>query len=134
MEKPNIFQELEFFLKEPINIDIKNILMKSGFDTKSALLGLNSQSIEEIEDYANKNRSVLESTSYENMETFKFKPGHKCVIKHLANTIKLLEKYESDGNMQQTPPEYSLIMKTFIETVASNHGKAPNGFRYADIN
>lgn len=134
MEKENIFCKLESFLREPINIDIINILMRSGYDCKLALLGLNKESVEEIETYANKNRSVLENTSYQNMKEFSFKPGHKCIIIDLPNQIRLLEKAESDEKMQYRMSDFSLILKTFIETAELNHGRDPKGYRYNDIN
>lgn len=65
MDEENIFHKWEQFSKEPINVDIKN-----GFDCKSALSCLNKESIEEIEHYANKNRSILENTLYQNMKKF----------------------------------------------------------------
>lgn len=68
------------------------------------------------------------------MKTFAFKPGHKSAIIHLANQTKLLEKVEADVNMQYKMSDFSLILKTFIETAESNYGRDPKGFRYNDIN
>lgn len=134
METQNIFCKLEKVLKEPINVDIINILMKSDFDSKSSLLGLNSESIKEVEQYANKNRTVIENTSYQNMKKFSFKPGHKCTIIDLPNQVKRLEKSEADENMPSKMSDFSLILKTYIDTAESNHGREPKGFRYNDIN
>ena len=44
MDNINIFHKLEGFLKEPINIGIINILMRSGFDSKLALLSIKKSS------------------------------------------------------------------------------------------
>lgn len=44
---------------------------------------------------------------------------------------KLLEA-KVDGIVQYN--DFSLIMKTFIESAQSNYGRHPNGLRYNDIN
>lgn len=134
MNNQNIFRKLEEVLKEPINIDIINILTRSGFDSKVALSCLNLDSIIEIEQYANEDRSVLEGTSYQNMKTFMFKPGHKIVILNLAEQIKILQKSEDDGNSHGKMSDFSIVLKTFIDTAESNLEKDPRGFRYNEIN
>lgn len=134
MDMEDIFCKLEKFLKEPMNVDIKNILTNSGFDCKSALLGLNAESINEIEQYANKNRSVLVNTSYQNMKKFSFKPGHKYTIIDLPNQVKRMEESQDEKNMQSDMSDFSLVLKTYIDTAESNLGKNPKGFRYNDVN
>ena len=59
-----VFCEFEKFLNEEISVDIKAILSRSGFDSKTAISCINNEFISEIEQYAKKNRSVLENTSY----------------------------------------------------------------------
>lgn len=133
MDNENIFQELEKVLKETIDVDIKKILLECGFDCKLAVSSLDKEGIKEIEQYANEDRSVLKDTSYENMKTFVFKPGHKLSILQLANEAKNILKAKVDGRMEQYN-DFSLILKTFIETAQSNYGRHPKGFRYNDIN
>ena len=54
IDKENIFKECEQLLKEPIDVDIKRILVRSDFESKLAFLGVNKDSIiQEIEQYAN---------------------------------------------------------------------------------
>lgn len=131
----NIYHKLQKLLKEPIHIDIINILVRSGFDSKSALLGINTNIvIQEIEQYANEDRSVLEGTSYQNMKTFMFKPGHKHTILYLAEQVKLLDKADADENKEHNMSDFSIVLRTFIETVETNYERDPRGFRYNDIN
>lgn len=94
MEKQNIF--FENMLGENIDVNIINILIRSGFDSESAFLGTKPENIiEEVEEYANEYRSILEGTSYQNMEKFKFKPGHKTTVFHLINQVKLMKKVDT---------------------------------------
>lgn len=136
MEKQNIFySKFEKLLGENIDADIVNILIRSGFDSESSFLGTNPESIiEEVEEYANEYRSTLEGTSYQNMEKFKFKPGHKTTIFHLTNQVKLMKKLEADENPQSRMSDFSLILRTFVETAESNHGRHSNALRYNEIN
>ena len=60
MNKEYIFQELEKLLKETINVNVVQILMKFGFDSKLAVCNLHRESIKEIEQYANEDRTDLE--------------------------------------------------------------------------
>lgn len=130
----NIFNKLQFFLKDTISVDVINILLRSGFDSKLSLSSLNTDTINEIEQYAKENRSVLEGTSYQNVETFKFKPGHRAILLQLANQVQNFEEAEEDVKKQLKMSEFSLVLKTFIETAELNHGRHPNGFRYNEIN
>lgn len=130
-----VFLELEKYLKERIPADIKQILELSGFETESSLmfkLFIDSQTIEEIEQFANENKVILQNTAYEKVCHFKFKPGHKCILLQLPNQIKILG--ESQISLPTKMNDFSQILKTFIETAETNFGKPPNGFRYNDIN
>lgn len=134
MEKDNIFHEFEKNFNDKISDDIKKILLRSGFDSKSSILGLNTDVIKDIEQFANEDRSVLEGTSYENMGEFKFKPGHKIAILHLANQVKQLIESGFDEREKNELCDFSIVLKSFIDTATSNSGRKPNGFRYNEIN
>lgn len=97
-------------------------------------MGLNSESIEAIEQFANEDRTVLKGTSYENMKEFKFKSGHKITLLHLASKANDLLEAAAVGNQQYKMCDFSLILKTFIETAEANSGKNLNAFRYDEIN
>lgn len=121
-------------MNEKIPDDIKQILEQSGYETESSLLCINNENIADIETFANENRAILQNTSYENTNKFKFKPGHKLIILQLPNQIKLLRESQSKNSLQSNKNNFSQILKTFIETAESNFEKQPNGFRYDMIN
>lgn len=132
MDKNNIFVELEKVLEEPISTDIVKILLRSGFDSKLSISGLNSEIIKDIEQFANEDSTILKETSYENMEKFMFKPGHKLFLLRLAKKVNgFLEKASVEN---QKTCNFSTVLRTFIETAEVNKGKSANNFRYDKIN
>lgn len=121
-------------MNEKVPTDVKTILNRSGFDCISALEQIDEAIILEIEQYANENDSVLEETSYQNMKKFKFKPGHKVAILCLADQTKKFKQAESNQNKQCKVTDVPFILKTFIDTMETNNGKDPKGYRYNDAN
>lgn len=105
---------------------MRQILERCEFNTDLALCSINEQYIAEIEDYANKNPYVLKNTIYENVQNFKFKPGHKAVIRQLPNQIELMKKAKSSQNLPTTNSDFSFMLKTFIDTAESNYGSEFN--------
>lgn len=95
---------------------------------------INNETITEIENYVNDNLTALENTSYQDVNVFKFKPGHKSYLLQLPNQIEMLRESQSKDSLQFKMCNFSQILKTFIETAESNFGRKPNGFRYNDIN
>lgn len=89
------------------------------------------EKIADIEEYANENREILKNTSYENVGTFKFKPGHKAFIAGLPKQIQLIK--EANKSEHTNNHSFSYILKTLIDTAVSNSEKNPNGFRYNEI-
>lgn len=71
------FQELRNILKENVPIDIETILNRCGFDTELSFLSITSDTLIEIEEYINEDRSFLQGTSY-----------HKIFLLNLPDQIK----------------------------------------------
>lgn len=122
-------------MNEKFPFDIKHILEESGFDTELSLLAINNEIIADIERHVNNNREILKETSYQNVLTFKFKPGHKAFIVQLPSLIEHLR----DSNPEEVikfseKTEFSLILRTFIQTAESNGGKHPKAYRYNETN
>lgn len=138
MERSNIFHNLETITNEKIDPDVIKILIECGYDTRAAWLGLNHGCLDtfitDIEQYTNDNRTVLEGTSYENIATFKLKPGHKSILFRLADQMKLLDKADDINKKPCDVINFSTILRAFIETAETNMGKDPRGFRYSEIN
>lgn len=83
-----LFSEIENLINEKIPTDIKLILEECAFDTELSLLALDDKVVSDIESHVNSDRELLRNTSYENVNHFKFKPGHKIFLLQMPNYIK----------------------------------------------
>lgn len=108
------------------------ILERNGFDTKLALQSIDQDVIAEIEQQANEDRSILINTSYEQVQHFKFKPGHRILLLNLSKQAQLWN--DANEKMPCKMSDFSCILREFIETAESNAGKHPKGFRYNETN
>lgn len=127
-----MFLELEKLLKEKIPKDIVKILDACSFDTDLSFWAITAETIDDIEEFVNDDLSVLENTSYEGVNKFKLKPGHKSFILNLPIRLTYLKEKQIDEPCKIS--EFSQILRTFIETAEANFGNHPNGFRYDQIN
>lgn len=79
-------------LKEKLPSTLEKILIESSFDTETSILGIDSDIIAEIESFVNDNKHILENTEYDcvvkSNTNFKFKPGHRSVLKLLPKSLK----------------------------------------------
>lgn len=117
-------------MNEKIPNDIVCILEKCGFDSQLALQSIDYDVIAEIEEFVNEDRSILKNTSYEHIENFKFKPGHRMFLLNLATRMQLW----TDTKIEANPSNFSYILRTFIETADGNFGKHPKGCRFNEVN
>lgn len=118
---------MEIYLKENIPNDIELILERNGFDSKLALESLDENLIAEIEQQANDDRSILANTSYENVVTFKFKPGHRIYLLNLRKQMNLWSEAE---NVSHDTSAFSYMLQKFVQTAEAHVGKHPKGCRY----
>lgn len=114
-------------MKENIPNDIELILQRNGFDSKLALESLDEDLIAEIEQQANDDRSILTSTSYENVATFKFKPGHRIFLLNLKKQVNLWNETEM---VSRDTSLFSYMLRKFIQSAEENAGAQPKGRRY----
>lgn len=129
-----MFSELELFMNQTIPSDIKHILIQTSFENELSLLGIDDEIIADIELYVNENKDILKNTSYEKVEVFKFKPGHKTFILQMANQVKQKREEKTSKSVEFESNEFSHILKAYIDTAQANKGRHPNGFRYNEIN
>lgn len=105
--------------------------MESGFDTNLSLQNIVPETINDIEEYINENPIILKKTSYKDVNTFKFNPGHKRFIlnlpKKISGPLKTTEKEEF------IPSDFSFILQNLIETAKQNSSRHPKGFRYSEV-
>lgn len=129
-----MISELEKFFGDKFSEDLEYILKESGFENEQSLLGINMEIINDIEKYLNENKSILQNTSFKNVADFSFKPGQKAFLLALPNQIKQMRETKPDLKLLLKLNDFSCIIKTFIQTIETNHGRHPKGFRYNDIN
>lgn len=125
----NLFDELKSILDGDLSPEIVQILEKSGFDTKIALMTMDEEAIFQIENYVRVNREILKNTSYENDLNFQFKPGHRRFILELAKKAALLFQTKSK-DVQES--DFSFVLKMLIETAQRNSERDPKGYRYSE--
>lgn len=110
-------------IQENLPKDLQKIIEEAGFDSESSILLLDSQTIKEIELYANENKHILEGTAYSdfirNGKVFKFKPGHKATILNLPKLFqnKTKEKKRKAGNENKVESEQILKEKLLKKLV-----------------
>lgn len=129
-----MFSELSEFLNETIPPDIVSILDRSGYDTKTALMALDDEAIDQLEQYIRENKSVLQNTSFQTGGIFKFKPGHRKLLLELPKRIQNMigntdRKANEPGNVSHSS-KFSYILNMLINTAKVNSDKEPKGSRY----
>lgn len=122
------------FLKEIIPPDIISILDKSGYDTKTALLALDDEAINQLEQYIFENKAVLQKTSFQTDGIFKFKPGHRKFLleipKQIKNMIGHLDRRADQTDDVSHSSDFSYILNLLINAAKLNSKKQPKGSRY----
>lgn len=122
---------MEKIIGEEVPSDIAKILIESGFDTNLSLQNIVPETINDIEEYMNENPIILKETSYQDVKTFKFKPGHKRFILNLPKKISgLLEITEKEDFICS---DFSFVLQNLIETAKQNFSRHPKGFRYSEV-
>lgn len=133
-----MYLEIENLLNEKFPSDLKHILDGCGFDTELSLVAIDDAVIADIEKHVNIGTEILENTSYENVNPFKFKPGHRVFLSKLPNQIKISRETRAEKPREQLllteTNGFSSILKAFIDTAVANFGKHPKGYRYNEKN
>lgn len=120
-------------MKETSPFDVINVLERSGFDTKIALLNINNEAINEIEQYVCENQSILDSTSLQKDGNFRFKPGHRRFLLELPTQIQKMTEEEDQHSLHVThTTDFSYILNMLINTAKFNSNKEPKGHRYEE--
>lgn len=81
---------------------IVEILIESGYDSSHTWEIIDNNEIDLIEKYANENliskKEIFQGTVYENSTEFKFRPGHRALLKCLPKYVK---DFKSKKNVHQ---------------------------------
>lgn len=96
--RPKIFNELEVFLKAKFPNFVQNVLINCGFDCALSIKLINVDTINQLEEYINKNKYLLKNTIYREDEEFKFSIGHKLLILSLP---KYLEQFQKEKEVEK---------------------------------
>lgn len=107
-----LFKKIEKIIGEQFPAGLDKIIESAGFDTERSIYGLNLEEINNIELYVNENKSVLESTGYEQLVNqsdvnFKFKPGHVTFLKSLPESLRM-HKEKKENKKRNIQKEKSL--------------------------
>ncbi|XP_055300800.1 uncharacterized protein LOC129574342 [Sitodiplosis mosellana] len=92
----NVIFKLEKYLNVKISADIIKILEFCAFENESSLMSIDNDAIMDIGNYVIENPEILKETSYENVNHFKFKPGHRLLIIQLPQLIKNCNQTETN--------------------------------------
>lgn len=106
--------------------DLEKILLNTGFDSETAILEINRDTIKDIESFVNENKQILEQTSYSSLLNdsidFKLKPGHKAFLLRLPQSLR---KYNDNIKKKQSNNLNEIEVEE-IEREEGEEGKEEN--------
>lgn len=115
---------------------MKAILEKSGFDSPEHLRGITESQLNQLENYINQKRMILENIEiqcshiqfYKQSQNFEFLPGHRLLIDKVSQSPPNVDQYLTFEH-----PAISTLMQKMIQTALNNYNKAPEGNRYPNL-
>lgn len=112
------------------------ILEASGYDNSRSIELIDAENIKYLEVFLHENRFLLQDSIYARKSNeFRFLPGHRAILSNLPeqvkvfNAIKLSQPTESKWNLS----EFSLVLRTLIETAQLNSTRNPKQHRYSEV-
>lgn len=148
------WSEIENVICNPLPSCIKTILSACGYDSLLGVNQLNYNTLDEVEQFVDKNRHITaklgccNADTYRNLEKFRFLPGHRILILRLPGYINDIfeRKWTANDNewtQQQTilidksgggsNSEYSALLKMLIQSAEENTGVSKYRYRYDEI-
>lgn len=126
--KVNIYRSLERQAGEKFQDNIVELLIAAGYDSKTAIKSFsNSSTFIQIESYINENRdrfkTILKCTKYENLEPFKFLPGHTALLSGLPEYMIQLNKNKRNLNKKSNKQQFTVQNEVEKQTMS----ELPNG-------
>lgn len=142
-----IWEKLEKFNSEPYPECVKSILLAAGYNTRTALSQINKEKLEQIEAFVKSEHIEHLNTEsmdgvfheyYNQLEVFKFLPGHEAIILSIPGQIeKMLSKKQSNRSQvkrqkkeaKQTRSDEELVanllqnVKSYTEKIGFDHAK-----------
>lgn len=129
-----------FFQKMHLCKCVQNMLIKCGFDNFLSIKELNEMRIIEIQNFLQKNRSLLEDLPkchgniYKSQHTFEFLPAHRLSILKIPQDLEAIEDQNTSQNLFSTDNQaFSPILKEMIESALNNFDKVPAARRYSKL-
>lgn len=121
-QSSKVFASLEKKIGDKIPKIIKHILELSSYDSKGTLQLICGDSITEIECFVNENyeriRNSFEETAYDNINPFKFTPGHRALILSFPNHIKKSnhrERIQNNENLVVRADDDDKLKKQLVD-------------------
>lgn len=143
MEQMWVFLENHMGYEVPTSL--KYVLWKSGYDSIISLKQLSEKTIEELEEFIEKNKNELLQNDHYNYvsanQKFAFVPGHKRILINLPMLIQEIQSKNAlvntlthtQDNANESRNVYSVILNELINTATRNHNKSKHAFHYDDI-
>lgn len=111
--------------------------MNCGFDSPDYLNYLKENNINELEEYINKDRKILDISglnclhinTYLSQQTFKLLPFHRILVLNWSHTEPV---NTSKDSFNIDNPAFSPILKEMIRAALSNYNKLPTNNRFSD--
>lgn len=129
---------MEQFTGETIPKLIVDILTNTGYDTPWAIQSIKCEQILKIECHINAKSSrfenIFKGTVYEEVTPFELLPGHEAMVLNLPKVyeqMKMVEKViQPKKDDERDKSNYSVVLKSLIETVEKNKFREPKGRRF----
>lgn len=131
----NFWDDFQLFLDEKIPRIVIDILISTGYDSAFSLADINSEQVDEIEQFANqKLKSMLnDSELYSRSDVFSFLPGHRKLIIALGKQVQNYILFRKETTKEFDLSHASTIMKELITSLDKNANVAPSRLRYSEI-
>lgn len=95
-----LFKQLEEYQGEKYPKFLVKILISAGFDNKLSLSQIDEDAIKVIEQYVEKNQSLIAKTPYKRKnisEQFSFSIGHKILLKKIPQILKQIKEKKKES-------------------------------------
>lgn len=112
-----------------------------GYDNVHSLKCINDKHLNELEEYVNQNRQIIQSMDCEHSNVygaqhkFQLLPGHRAYILRWCETQHQNQSHADDICKESllNNPAFSTIMVEIIRSALNNYTKSPNARRFSEV-
>lgn len=135
-----IWNLIETHIGEELPRCVIKILDTLGYSNSISISAIQPADIISIENYINEEeKSIVDdfdccnAETYQNQKTFRLLPGHRQLILNLKNHLHDMQAVSQPNYQLSHLNEFSILLKTLIETAERNVNKIPTQYRYNEI-